>query len=391
VCTGEPMRRDVLARLSEMQDSTAMTTYHQPNTTMGLALYWAGDLEQARPLLERAAQQALTLGEEWDRLGVLLTLANLEWDAGNQALAERHRQLAEESSGEFGEGLLWLVNLDARYALERGDLAEARAKADQGLALAERTSRAWQVAGLVQILASVELASGRPELAHGRLEWLRNWLAASGFGPAGQAKAGVWSQDIEALIALGRLEDAKEVLVELRSRADACDSPSVDALALRGEGLLLAARGDLAAAIDAMDRALVAHACRYRPFEHGRTLLEKGVLERRAKRKAAAKQTLEEALAILEPLGAQLWVSRTRDELSRIGLRRPSGSDGLTPAQTRVAELVAAGLTNPEVARKLHMSLRTVESHLSRVYREYGVRSRSQLTAALTAPAGAAR
>ena len=140
-----------------------------------------------------------------------------------------------------------------------------------------------------------------------------------------------------------------------------------------------------------MDRALAAHARCHRPFEHGRTLLEKGSIERRAKRKAAAKQTLEEALAMLEPLGAQLWVSRTRDELSRIGLRRASGSDGLTPAQTRVAELVAAGLTNPEIARELHMSLRTVESHLSRVYREYGVRSRSQLTAALAAPAGAAR
>ena len=92
---------------------------------------------------------------------------------------------------------------------------------------------------------------------------------------------------------------------------------------------------------------------------------------------------------MLEPLGAQVWVSRTRDELSRIGLRRASGSNGLTPAQTRVAELVAAGLTNPEIARELHMSLRTVESHLSRVYREYGVRSRSQLVAALAAPAGA--
>ena len=59
VCTGEPMRQDMFARLSEMQDCTAMTVYHQPGTAMGLALYWAGDLEAARPLLERAAQQGL--------------------------------------------------------------------------------------------------------------------------------------------------------------------------------------------------------------------------------------------------------------------------------------------------------------------------------------------
>jgi DNA-binding CsgD family transcriptional regulator len=389
VCTGEPMRQDVLTRLSDMQDCTAMTTYHQPNTTMGLALYWAGDIEAARPLLERAAQQCLTRGEEWDRLGVLLTLAHLEWDAGNQLLAERHRRAAEEAIGEFGEGLLWLVSLDARYALERGELAEAWAKADQGLALAEQKSRAWQTTGLVQILAGVELASGRPEPAHGRLEWLRELLTTSGFGPAGQAKATVWSQDIEALVALGRLEEAEAVLAELRLRAQFCDTPFVDALASHCEGVLLAARGDLAAAIGAMDRALAAHAHSQRPYEHGHTLLEKGSIERRAKRKAAAKQTLEQALATLEPLGARVWLSRTHDELSRIGLRRSTASDGLTPAQTRVAELVAAGHTNPEISRKLHMSLRTVESHLSRVYREYGVRSRSQLTAALAAPAGA--
>ncbi|MGO9907963.1 MAG: response regulator transcription factor [Solirubrobacteraceae bacterium] len=114
--------------------------------------------------------------------------------------------------------------------------------------------------------------------------------------------------------------------------------------------------------------------------------LEKGSIERRAKRKAAAKQTLEEALAVLELLGAESWVSRTRDELSRIGLRRARATDGLTPAQTRVAQLVATGLSNPQIARELHMSVRTVESHLNRVYREYGVSSRSQLAAAIAAP-----
>ena len=144
-------------------------------------------------------------------------------------------------------------------------------------------------------------------------------------------KIAVWSLDVEALIAMGRLDEAERVLAELRSRADACDAPVGHALAARGEGLLLAAGGDLVAAIEAMDRALAAHARCHRPFEHGRTLLEKGAIERRAKRKAAAKQTLEQALAMLEPLGAQFWVSRTRDELSRIGLRRASGRTGLRP------------------------------------------------------------
>lgn len=66
-------------------------------------------------------------------------------------------------------------------------------------------------------------------------------------------------------------------------------------------------------------------------------------------------------------------------------------TDGLTPAQARVADRVAAGLTNPQIARELHMSLRTVESHLSRVYREHGVNSRSQLAAAMAATRDARR
>jgi DNA-binding CsgD family transcriptional regulator len=389
VCSGEPLQHDLLARLSTMEDSTAISTYHQPSTERGLALYWSDNLEAARPLLEQAAQRALSRGEEWDRLGVLLTLAHLEWDVGNQRLAEQHRQAAEEALGEFGEGVLWLVWLDARYALERGDLVLARTKAEHGLSLAERTGRKGQIAHMMPVLAAVDLLSGRPDAAHARLEQLRMSLASSGFGPAGaHAKALVWSQDVEALIAIGRLEDAEEVLAELRSRAEVSASPDVQALTSRSEGLLLAARGDLVAAIEAMDLALAAHAKRRRPIEQGRTLLEKGSLERRAKRKAAAKRTLEQALAMLEPLDAKIWVSRTRDELSRIGLRRARAAEGLTPAQHRVAELVASGLTNPEIARQLHMSLRTVESHLSRVYREHAVSSRSQLVAALAASHG---
>ena len=77
---------------------------------------------------------------------------------------------------------------------------------------------------------------------------------------------------------------------------------------------------------------------------------------RDVKRKTAAKQTLEQALALLKPLDAAIWVSRARDELGRIGLRRATVSEGLTPAQTRVAELAATGLSNQEIAIALYMS-----------------------------------
>jgi DNA-binding CsgD family transcriptional regulator len=133
-----------------------------------------------------------------------------------------------------------------------------------------------------------------------------------------------------------------------------------------------------------MDAALAQHALRPLPMELGRTLLEMGTLERRAKRKSAAKQSLEHALAILEPLHARIWVARARDELGRIGLRRAVASDGLTPAQQRVAELVLVGMTNRQIAETLYMSRRTVETHLTKMYRELGVKSRAQLISTMS-------
>ena len=156
-------------------------------------------------------------------------------------------------------------------------------------------------------------------------------------------------------------------------------NPHAQAIAHRCRGLLLAAGGDLPGAIDAMAGALVAHGQRPLPPEIGRTLVEKGALERRAKQKSAAKQTLEAALELLTLPGARLWAARAQDELSRIGLRRAVPSQGLTPAQTRVAEMVVGGMSNREIAGSLYMSERTVEAHLTRIYREFGVRSRTQL------------
>ncbi len=193
----------------------------------------------------------------------------------------------------------------------------------------------------------------------------------------------LWSSDIEALIALHRLDDAQLVLDDFLERTATYPNRHAVAVARRCDGLVLAARGDLERAIETLDVAVAEHARRCLPLELGRTLLEKGSMERRAKRKTAAKQTLEQARALLEPLDAAIWASRARDELGRIGLRRAAVSEGLTPAQTRVADLAGEGLSNKQIADTIDMSTRTVESHLTKIYREYRVRSRAQLVAAL--------
>ena len=114
------------------------------------------------------------------------------------------------------------------------------------------------------------------------------------------------------------------------------------------------------------------------PFERGRTLLCLGSASRQAKQKGAARETLEQALAIFEELGARLWADKARAELKRISGRRPT-SDGLTETEERVAKLAADGRSNKEIAAELFMSVHTVEAHLSSVYRKLGVRSRGTL------------
>ena len=130
----------------------------------------------------------------------------------------------------------------------------------------------------------------------------------------------------------------------------------------------------------AFGQALAQHERLPMPFELGRTLLAQGQLRRRAKQKRAARESLQGALDIFERLGAPLWAERAGAELARIGLRPPAPLD-LTPTEERVAELVAAGHTNREVAQALFVSVHTVEDNLRRIYRKLGVRSRTELAA----------
>ena len=131
-------------------------------------------------------------------------------------------------------------------------------------------------------------------------------------------------------------------------------------------------------------QALAFHAEVELPLDRARTLLALGVTQRRAKRRREARETLEEALAAFELIGAALWAERTRAELRRISGRAPTAG-ALTPAEERVAVLVAEGKTNREVAAALYVSERTVEGHLSRTFGKLRISQRGELAHALAA------
>ena len=146
--------------------------------------------------------------------------------------------------------------------------------------------------------------------------------------------------------------------------------------------MLLAARGDLPRAEEALEHALAEHARVEMPFELARTLLVLGQVRRRRRRKRAAREALDQALALFEQMGAPLWAQRAREEIARLGARRGPGE--LTPTETRVVELAAEGQSNKEIARALFVAVHTVEVHLSHAYAKLGIRSRGQLAARLS-------
>ena len=79
-------------------------------------------------------------------------------------------------------------------------------------------------------------------------------------------------------------------------------------------------------------------------------------------------------------LGTPIQERQASAELDRIGGRRRLKHE-LTPVEQRIADLVAVGQTNREVAAATFTSVRTVESHLGRIYRKLGIRSRTELAA----------
>src|SRR5262249_49323315 len=158
----------------------------------------------------------------------------------------------------------------------------------------------------------------------------------------------------------------------------ALDRASGLALAARCRALIAGARRDLVAALAALEVALEQHDRIEMPFERARTLLVLGQVRRRSKLKRAAREALEAALATFDDLGAVLWARRAQAELASVSGRKPS--DGaLTPGELRVAELVADGHTNKDIAAALFLSPQTVESHLKHIYAKLEIRSRTQL------------
>jgi DNA-binding NarL/FixJ family response regulator len=371
---GDGLSDDTIARAVELE-AGRIPILERPSWLHALMLHWSDDVARAHAILERLHDESVERGDDVARPFILNYLARIDGRAGDLAGAD---QLAHDAleitrqTGQDAERAFVLATCGVLRA-QLGDVDAAQETLQDGLALATRTGMKPAEIECLAALGAVELALGNAAEAHAALGRAGAAATAAGFGEPAVFRSR--PDEIEALVALGRLDEAEAVLGGLERRTGGW----VAATALRCRGLLLAARGEPEGAVRALTAGLDAVP---EPFERARTLLALGVVHRRNRQKAAARAALEEAQTIFEALPAPLWAGRASAEAARLG-GRPTVPWELTETERRVAELVATGRTNREVADALFVSVKTVEWNLSKVYRKLDVRSRTELAAKL--------
>jgi DNA-binding CsgD family transcriptional regulator len=349
----------------------------QPSFQLAVTRVWSDDLDVARAALEDIRQRAVAQGDESSLPFALTYMSLAEYLSGRWEEAIRRADEGQEIALAAGQeiGRAFALSTRALVASGLGREREARSDADEALALAERGAMFATMTSL-WALGLLELSLDKPAEAHELLGPLVARLEGADIGEPGSIR--FVADDVEALVRLGELDAAATQLARFEHHAQRLGRRSALAAAHRCRGLIAAAAGATDEARAEYNRALDELEQLSLPLERARTLLDLGVAQRQARQRRAARTSLERALCLFGELGASLWAERARAELARISGRPPSRGE-LTGSERRVAELVAEGRTNREVAAALHVTPRTVEGTLSRVYAKLGVRSRTEL------------
>jgi DNA-binding CsgD family transcriptional regulator len=300
-------------------------------------------------------------------------LAGAETDA-REALAAA---AAWGASARFsGHGAAFLADA----LMEQGKLDEAEAalaRADFGGALPDS-------ARLLYLRdSSARLRLLRGDLEGGLAEMLDAGRRFESVGSRNPAYIAWRSPAALALHQLGEQGEARRLADEELELARAWGAPRALGAALRAAGLIEG--GDHGLAL--LEEAVQVLGDSPAKLEHARARTELGAGLRRANRRSQAREQLRQAVELATICGATQLAARAERELLATGARPRrialSGVESLTPSERRVAELAASGPTNREIAQALFVTQRTIEVHLTSIYRKLGISSRSQLAAAL--------
>ena len=347
-----------------------------------LALVWAERFAEVRPLLDEAIEQARIAGDGGRLSVAFATRAWLELRLGELEAAELDTRAALSTSGLPAPPMYRVLNtgLLVKALVDQGRLEEA----DDALPLVDGEGDGGSTTESV-----LRLARGRLRMEQGRAaEALDDFLAvgrdlteASVISPAFLP----WrSEAVLAQLALGDRTAAKELATEELALARAFGAPRALGVSLRAAGLASGGQRGIALLREAVVELERAGA----RLAHAQALLDLGAMLRRTNRRVEARSYLREALDAADRLGASAVRDAAETELRASGAkpRRRSlrGPDSLTVSERRVADLASQGLTNREIAQTLFVTARTVEGHLTSVFRKLHIESRTALGVALT-------
>jgi DNA-binding NarL/FixJ family response regulator len=355
-----------------------------PQSMVALIYFWAvDDFEAARAQHEREDRWFRERGEDVRRAERLSHRGMTELRAGQWELAERYVEESCAGMAEVGRVGPWAMPFRLRALVDahRGRVDRARETLLPLVEDAERSPRPFWNMLLQSGLAFVEFAAGDHRASDEAVARMREWTARLGIRDPAPDRSEPFH--VESLLALGEVEHARDALERLEERARTFPRPWIAVTLPPARALIRAGDGDVDGALAEFDGLDVEGAARL-PFELAWALLVRGRLQRRAKQRRAAADSLREAAELFDRVGAPAFAEHARTELGRVGLRRAPAQGApseLTPTELRVAELAGSGLTNREVASKAFMSPKTVQANLARVYRKLGITSRAELGA----------
>ena len=189
---------------------------------------------------------------------------------------------------------------------------------------------------------------------------------------------------IECHHALGDKTTIADMLEETLKLASWWGTDSAIGSVLRVRGRLAAdstaAIEDLRSAIEHLERSP-------RRLEHACALVDLGAALRRARQRSNSREPLRAGYELARECGADGLAETARQELAASGVRvrreRLTGAESLTPSERRIAEMAAEGASNAEIAQALFVTVKTVEMHLTHVYRKLDITRRAELARAL--------
>jgi DNA-binding CsgD family transcriptional regulator len=348
-----------------------------------LSLLWAERYDEAQPRLEAAITRARLNGDGGRMASGLAIRAWIALRQGDLLAAEADAQMALNATE--------LPAPPMYRALNGGVLVKALA--DQGrLDEAEDTLAQLDThvtSGFVTDTI-LRLARGRLRIERGQTaEALDDFLAVGAIltqahvtGPSFLP----WRSEAALVqLALGSQESAEKLTEEELALARTFGAPRARGVAARAAGLV--AGGDrgvllLREAVEDFRRAGA-------KLEAARAMADLGAMLRRRNRRTDARKYLREALDVAHRAGARSLADYAETELRATGARPRrvvlTGLESLTASERRVAEYASQGLTNREIAQALFVTGRTVEGHLTSVFRKLQLQSRSEIAAVLEA------